>query len=230
MPRQARVVAVGVPHHITHRDNNRQDVFLSDEDRRRYQNLLRERLEPCGMALLGWCWMTNHVHLIAVPQRSDSLARLVRSAHAVYAQEFNRRYERSGHLWQSRFFSCALGRDHVLTALAYVDRNSLRAGLVGRAEAYPWSSALAHSSGSDEAGLLDFGELRQVLGFRNWRQQMDAPMEADAIERLRLSTQTGAPIGSERFVAELGRKFHRNVEFRKRGGQPRRASAVAGSS
>ena len=230
MPRQARVVAVGAPHHITHRGNNHQDVFLSDEDRCRYQNLIRERLEPCGVALLGWCWMTNHAHLIAVPRRPDSLARLVRSAHAVYAQEFNRHYERSGHLWQSRFFSCALGRDHVLTALAYVDRNPLRAAMVGKAEAYPRSSASAHLSGSDEAGLLDFGELRQVRGFGNWRDQMDTPMEADAIERLRLSTQTGAPIGSQKFVAELRKKFHRNVEFRKRGGQPQKASAAAAAS
>jgi putative transposase len=111
-----------------------------------------------------------------------------------------------------------------------VDRNPLRAAMVGRAEAYPWSSASAHLSGSDEAGLLDFGELRQVRGFGNWREQMDAPMEADAIERLRLSTQTGAPIRSQKFVAELGKKFHRNVEFRKRGGQPKRASAAAAAS
>ena len=112
----------------------------------------------------------------------------------------------------------------MLTALAYVDRNPLRAGMVGKAEAYLWSSALAHLSSSDEAGLLDFGELRQVRGFGNWREQMDAPMRADANERLGLSTQTGAPIGSEKFVVELGRKFHRDVEFRKRGGQPKKAS------
>ena len=55
MPRQARVVPVGVPHHITHRGNNRQDIFGSDEDRRRHQNVLLEQLEPCGIALLGWC-------------------------------------------------------------------------------------------------------------------------------------------------------------------------------
>lgn len=53
--------------------------------------------------------LPQHVHLIAVPHRPDSLARLVRRTHARYAQEFNRRYRRSGHLWQSRFFSCALG-------------------------------------------------------------------------------------------------------------------------
>jgi len=108
MPRQSRVVAVGVPHHITHRGNNRQHVFLSDEDRCRYQNLIRLQLQPCGVVLLGWCWMTNHVHLIAIPRRLDSFARLVQRVHGTYAQEFNKRYARSGHLWQSRFFSCAL--------------------------------------------------------------------------------------------------------------------------
>jgi len=74
MPRRARVIAAGVPHHITHRGNNRQDVFLSDEDRRRYQDLLIEQLEPCAVSVLGWCWMSNHVHLIAVPGREDSFS------------------------------------------------------------------------------------------------------------------------------------------------------------
>jgi REP element-mobilizing transposase RayT len=81
MPRQARVVAVGVPHPITHRGNNRQDVFLSGEDRRRYQNLLRDELEPCAIELLGWCWMTNPIHRIAIPQRPDSAPRVGGKAH-----------------------------------------------------------------------------------------------------------------------------------------------------
>ena len=224
------MVAVGVPHHITHRGNNRQDVFLSDEDRCRYQNLLREQLEPCGVALLGWCWMTNHVHLIAVPRHVDSLAKLVGRTHARYAQEFNWCYARSGHLWQSHFFSCALGRDHVLTALTYVDRNPLRAGMVGRAEAYPWSSAAAHLSGSDETGLLDWDELRRVRGLGNWHEQLEAPLAAEMMERLRMSTRSGAPLGSEKFVSELGKTFGRNLEFRKRGGQPKRNSFAAGAS
>ena len=228
MPRQSRVVAVGVPHHITHRGNNRQHVFLSDEDRRRYQNLVRLQLQPCGVVLLGWCWMTNHVHLIAIPQRLDSFARLVQRVHGAYAQEFNKRYARSGHLWQSRFFSCALGADHALAALAYVDCNPLRAGMVGRAEAYPWSSAEAHLSGSDEAGLLEWGALRKLRGWGNWREQLEAPPAVEMVERLRLSTRTGSPFGSKQFVAELGRKFGRNLEPRKRGGQPKRMSSAAG--
>lgn len=90
MPRRTRVIAAGVPHHITHRGNNRQEVFLLVEDRRRYQELLMESLEICSVSLLGWCWMSNHVHLIAVPRSEGSLSRLVMRVHSRYAQEFNR--------------------------------------------------------------------------------------------------------------------------------------------
>lgn len=148
MPRAARVVADGVPHHITQRGNNRQDVFLVDEDRRFYLETLAEDCRRCGVGVLGYCLMTNHVHLVAVPKRADSFALALRQSHSRYAQQhnpgaiddrspFNRRYGRSGHLWQNRFFSCPLGRDHLLTALFYVDQNPVRAGLVGQAEHYP---------------------------------------------------------------------------------------------
>ena len=74
MPRQARVVADGVPHHITQRGNNRQEVFLLDEDRRFYLESLRLQARRHGVRLLGYCLMTNHVHLVAVPERLDGLA------------------------------------------------------------------------------------------------------------------------------------------------------------
>ena len=126
-------MAEGVPHHITQRGNNRQDVFLVDEDRRFYLDTLAEDCRRCGVGVLGYCLMTNHVHLVAVPERADSFARALRRSHSRYAQRFNRQYGRSGHLWQNRFFSCPLGRDHLLTALFYVDQNPLRAGSVGQA-------------------------------------------------------------------------------------------------
>ena len=69
------MVAVGVPHHITQRGNNQQDVFLLDEDRRQYLKALAEDSARYGMRLLGWCLMTNHVHLVAVAEREDAFAR-----------------------------------------------------------------------------------------------------------------------------------------------------------
>ena len=79
-----------------------------------------------------------------------------RRSHSRYEQLFNRRYGRSSHLWRNRFFSCLLGREHLLTALFCADDNPLRVGLVGQAEHYPSSSARAHAEEKDGSGLLDW--------------------------------------------------------------------------
>ena len=72
MARQARVVILGLPHHITHWGNNRQDVFFVDGDRVAYLGLLREQCEKQGVRVLGYCLMPNHIHLVATPAREDS--------------------------------------------------------------------------------------------------------------------------------------------------------------
>ncbi len=72
MPRTARIVIAGEPHHITQRGNNRQDVFFVDDDRRVYLEILREQSEKYGLDVLGWRLMTNHIHLIGRPLASDS--------------------------------------------------------------------------------------------------------------------------------------------------------------
>ncbi len=75
MPRTSRVVIPGCPHHVTQRGNNRQDVFFADADRRRYLELLTEQAARFGVAVEGYCLMTNHVHLVVVPSSADSLAK-----------------------------------------------------------------------------------------------------------------------------------------------------------
>ncbi len=180
----ARVVAAGVPHHITQRGNNRQDVFLLDDDRRFYLETLRERSQRHGVTLLGYCLMANHVHLVAIPERPDSLARALGQSHSRYAQGFNRRYGRTGHLWQNRFYSCPLGRTHLVRALLYVDLNPVRAGLVGRAQEYPWSSARAHTEGADPSGTLP---------------QRDSLIRELAELQYRIPDPGSRPTGSDRF-------------------------------
>jgi putative transposase len=144
----ARVVAEGVPHHITQRGNNPQDVFLLDEDPRFDLDTLKAKCREHGVAVLGYCLMTNHVHLVAIPRHPDSLARALGQAAGRYAAWFNKRHQRSGHLWQNRYYSCPLGASHLVTAPAYVDLNPLRAGLVRNALEYAWSSAKAHAVGA----------------------------------------------------------------------------------
>src|SRR5690242_6464762 len=90
VPRRPRIVFPGVAHHITQRGNNRQPVFFSSDDRRLYLDLLRHHAVRGGTHLLGYCLMTNHVHLVAVPEREDSLARTLGPVHSDYALALNR--------------------------------------------------------------------------------------------------------------------------------------------
>ncbi|MBI1355940.1 MAG: transposase [Acidobacteria bacterium] len=227
MPRAARVVAVGAPHHLTQRGNNRQDVFLVDDDRRAYLERLRQDCRARGGRVLDYCLMSNHVHLIAVPGRADSFARALRRAHSSYAQAFNREYRRGGHLWQNRFFSCALAADHVPAALLYVDLNPVRAGLVGGDAGYPWSSAAWRANGSEDA-LLDKEAWSEVRETGAWGEALRRGPGAWFEEELREATRTGLPLGDERFVAELEQRSGRRLRAAKPGPKPRAVGAGAG--
>jgi putative transposase len=230
MARKARVVADGVPHHITQRGNNRQDVFLLSEDRRFYLETLRAKCEQHRVAILGYCLMTNHVHLVAIPERPDGLARALGETHGRYAQRFNRRYRRSGHLWQNRFYSCPLGRDHLLTALAYVDLNPLRAGLVRLPEQYEWSSARAHTAGAESDRTIDAWAWSELAIRDDWTMVLQAAAGGNDGERLRHSTYAGLPFGDAGFVTEMERRAGRPLRPKPPGPTPKgdRAAVAAG--
>ena len=144
MPRIARAVAVGYPHHITQRGNYRQAVFESDEDYIRYLELLRLYCKKYSLKIWAYSLMGNHVHFIAVPIEPESLAKTFNTLHMRYAQYFNMKNKASGHLWQGRFYSCALDERHLYAGMRYVENNPVRARIVKRAEQYQWSSAGAH--------------------------------------------------------------------------------------
>jgi putative transposase len=228
MARLARVVAVGEPHHLTQRGNNRQTTFLDDHDRRTYCRLLAEHAKQVGIRVLGYCLMTNHVHLMAIPERADSFARGLGRAHYRYARAFHERWGGSGHLWQNRFFSCPLDRDHLWTALRYVDLNPLRAGLVEEATAYEWSSARAHVERQDPLGLLDCSSWGELCRRQDWREMLGPTRleEGEAMAALRQATLRGRPLGSEGFVKRLEGMFARKLDG-KHTGRPKKAAAAA---
>ncbi len=211
MPRVARIVIPNRPHHITQRGNNRQDVFFVDGDRKVYLSLLKEESAKHGLRVLGYCLMTNHVHLVAAPRREDSLAKALGRTHFRYTQYINALHGRSGHLWQNRFFSCSLDKAHFWAALRYVERNPLRAKLSRRPWTYPWSSAAAHVGKADRAELIDPAAWEKALAGLDWRMALMEPQEEDELDRIRLSTHTGRPLASDRFLSRLEHKFNRRL-------------------
>lgn len=109
MGRLARVVAVGVAHQITQRGVDRRVVFPSGKCRRVYLALLKEHASRSGLRILGYCLMTNHVHILAIPERAEGLAATFRYAHGRFAQYANAQQCRSGHFWQNRLFVSGRG-------------------------------------------------------------------------------------------------------------------------
>jgi len=162
--------------------------------------------------------MSNHVHLVAVPENAASPARTFRHAHQAYAAWFNRKTRASGHLWQGRFFSCVLDDAHLWSAVRYVERNPVRAGLVDRAEQYPWSSAAAHC-GLRQAALLS--KIAMPWPVANWSAYLLEEDEAD-VERIRQRTRTGRPCGATGFVEHLEATLGRVLHPRKRGPKPKK--------
>jgi len=108
MPRSARIVVPGLPHHITQRGNRKQAVFFREEDREVYLSLLADKSTHLAMSLPGYCLMTTHVHLLGIPPSETALARVIGSTHLRYTLLLNAREGWQGHLWQNRFFSAPL--------------------------------------------------------------------------------------------------------------------------
>lgn len=211
MPRVARIVVEHVPHHVTQRGNNRQDVFFVDDDRRAYLSLLEERSAAYGLNVLGYCLMTNHVHLIVVPKSPDALARAIGRTHFHYTQYINRLHGRSGHLWQNRFYSCALDDVHLWRTLSYVERNPVRARMVRLAWRYRWSSAAAHVSKSDPSGLLDLDGWRQEWTPARWQRVLRRPEDDEEVASIRRCTHTGRPLGTDRWLGRLETRLGRRL-------------------
>ncbi len=218
MARIARVVAPGVPHHVTQRGNRRQPVFFGDDDYRAYRALLAQGCADAGVAVWAYCLMPNHVHLILVPSDPDGLRNALAEAHRRYTRFINAREGWRGHLWQERFASFPMAESHALACARYVEQNPVRARLVKRPQDWPWSSAKAHLGGRDDA-LVSVRPMLEIVP--DWAGHLGAPLDTEAYEAIRAGERTGRPLGPERFVAGLERKLKRALAPRKRGPKPR---------
>jgi len=153
--------------------------------------------------------MRNHVHHILVPEFEHSLSKVIQDAHGNYSTYVNKKYSLVGHVWQGRFKSMPMDETHAYNAMRYVERSPVKAGLVQRAEQYPWSSAAAHCG--LRADPLLSGDCALVDRIESWSDWLNLPTSEYEVDMIRRHTRTGKPLGSSDFVkqAELitGRKF-----------------------
>jgi putative transposase len=192
------------------------DIFLTDDDRRAYLGFLSDQSKRFGVHYLAWCLMSNHVHLIAVPETKSSLAKGVGEAHKRYTRMVNFREGWRAYLFQGRFFSRPLESLYLLAAIRYVLRNPVRAGIAHQTWDYPWSSARWMIGQADGDPLV-----RESLVFEevdDWRKLLTR--DPETVESVRRHTRTGRPLGSDTFLEHVetitGRALHLGSPGRKR--------------
>jgi putative transposase len=209
MPRRARNPADGQVYHVLNRGNCRMDLFRKDGDFAAFVALLEEaRRRFASVRILGYCLMHNHWHLVLWPARGPDLSRFMGWLCTTHVRRWreHRGNVGEGHLYQGRFKSFIVQPDdrHLLQVLRYVEGNPLRAGMVKRAQDWPWSS-LSNAPGASGA-RVQLAEC-PVDRPRDWTAQVNDLPAKPQLETLRTSVKRGRPFGADPWTRRLVRRL-----------------------
>ncbi|MCZ7596732.1 MAG: transposase [Gammaproteobacteria bacterium] len=228
MPRRARIYIPGLPYHIVQRGNNRQACFLDPADFRFYLDLWQRIARRYGTAVHAYCLMTNHVHFLVTPESRDSISRTMKDVGSRFARYVNRRYKRTGTLWEGRHRSSLVQSDrYLLTCYRYIELNPVRAGMVRHPGQYEWSSFHLNSRG--KAGWLVPREEYLRLG-RDARERGSAyrdlfsgHLSDEDLDLIRRAAHFNQPVADEGFRKRIESRFAVDTGHMTRG-RPRSAN------
>ncbi|MCO7522675.1 MULTISPECIES: transposase [unclassified Pseudomonas] len=227
MPRVGRVLLPHYPHHIVHRGHNRQVVFAQDTDFQRYLADLRELKDAFGVNVYAYCLMTNHVHLLLVPDDACAgLSQLMKTLAARATRYRNRLEGRSGTLWESRFKSSIVQSDtYLLACCRYIELNPVRARMTAEAGDYPWSSYSVRMGAAKRQNWLDDNPLFETFGVteelrhKRYAEFVREAISEEELSLIREAIQRGQLTGSSRFVDEIAQITGKRIERRRQGRQ-----------
>jgi putative transposase len=215
------------PVHAVQRGNNRATCFVDDADWVFFLHHLRRLVGEEGCALHAYCLMTNHVHLLLTPEREDCCARLFRRLGLLYTQYFNKRYNRTGSLWEGRFRSSLVQtEEYLLACYRYIELNPVRAGMVLEPGKYRWSSFAANAGTADDPCITPHAEYLRLGGDagerrRQYRALFGTRLASELLDEIRLTTNAGYALGSEAFRRDVGQRLGRRVHRGQPGRPPR---------
>lgn len=218
MPRIARKAPGGWVYHVLNRANGRLRLFKKDEDFLAFEEVLRLAHERTPIRILGWCVMGNHWHFVLWPRREGELTQFMRWLTLTHAQRWKQAHNAvgHGHLYQGRFKSFPIQQDpHLLTALRYVERNALRAGLVDRAGQWRWGSAFVRLDQSHALYplLADWPIERP----RNWLTLLNTPQTEKEEKQLREHIERSRPLGDTSWITRAAQAVGAQQSLRPRG-------------
>ena len=217
MARLPRLTLPGYPHHIIQRGNNRQAIFATKADYQTLLDLLEEYARKFDVAVHAYVLMSNHFHLLATPHTADALPQMMQAVGRRYVRYFNDTQHRSGTLWEGRYKSTLIQTErYLLACMVYIDLNPVRAGLVGQAADYPWSS-YGHYTGQRTDKLITPHALVWELGNTPFaREAAYAELVQSGLTSVQQTALTDATLrgwalGEPDFVADLQKRTQRRV-------------------
>lgn len=227
MPRHSRLVIPEVPLHITQRGNNRLRCFFDDTDFQVYLNYLHSASIHADCRVHAYVLMNNHVHLLVSPTDEQGPATLMKSLGERYVQYVNRRYTRTGTLWEGRYHSCLVQCErYLMVCQRYIELNPVRACLVSEPARYPWSSYEHNALGRNSKLVTPhelYGRLGDDAASRQsaYRALFEEALGDDALGDLRRATYGNAALGTPEFTERLSQLLGRVVTPREIG-RPRK--------
>ena len=230
MARLRRISPLGIPQHVIQRGNNRQICFGCEQDMVFYACLMEEYSRKHFVAIHAWVLMSNHVHLLLTPAVNNAISDMMQAIGRRYVRYFNRKYQRSGTLWEGRFKSSLVQTEmYLLQCQRYIELNPVRAGMVLDPADYVWSSYQCHALGKDIKMSTPHGEYLRLANDRPTRQRayralFQHHIGDEMVNDIRDAVNKGLALGFEKFKEEIERLHGRRLKPARMGRPPRPVS------
>ena len=229
MPRKPRFFLPDIPVHIVQRGHSREPVFFEVGDYRAYLDWLAEAAERFDCAIHAYVLMTNHIHILATPCKSDSVSRMMQYVGRRYVPHINYTYGTSGTIWEGRFKASLIhDEQYLLTCMRYIELNPVRANMTAGPGQYRWSSYRANAQGKADE-LITSHVLYTSLGRSRasrqeaYRRLFKSHVDEADLKDIRAAWQTGTPLGNDYFREKVERKLGSKIGQARRGRPSKRA-------
>ena len=218
MPRRPRAAPGGLVYHVLNRSVGKMNMFRREADFQAFERVLHQAHERHPIRILCYCVMSNHWHFVVWPKDDGQVTAFFRWLAHTHAMRWRVSHHTVGygHLYQGRFKSFPVERDeHLLTLCRYVERNPLSAGLVKRAELWPWSSLWVRSNGTDrqKSILSDWPVDRP----KDWTEHVNRDMNENELAAIETSLERGRPLGGPDWIRKTAMRLELTHTLRSEG-------------
>ncbi|HEY9159460.1 MAG TPA: transposase [Desulfomonilia bacterium] len=203
MGRPLRIEYPGALYHIVSRGNERSDIFRDDADRLMFLDILKDYHERFGILIHCYVLMDNHYHLVVETPQAN-LLKVMHGLNSGYTGYFNRKYNRSGHLFQGRYKAIVIDKESYLIELSrYIHLNPVRAGMVEHPEQYAWSSYKGYLLKRNSSDWVDYSWILGALGNSNQRRLYKEYVSSETPESQMRKLYGRIILGSDEFISSL---------------------------